>query len=184
MRAFAALLVTLASVSAHAVPIVQLAGLDEEVYVNEEYTVDVVASQISEGDEVLSFAFDVEIDGSSDNTAATVASPFFDDSSSFAGLDVAGSAFPGVTGDPILLATLRFAFDNVGSHQVSILGLSSQAAGLGTWSGFFDIRDSVSVLAVERPASVPEPGTLALLGVGLIALRLCGARRSAEVMET
>ncbi len=93
------------------------------------FTVQVTASQVFDGldpaDEVLSFGFDVTLSDPAVAafTGATVAAAFDDDSSSLPGADVAGSAFPGLTEGPMLLATLTF---QAGEPGVVELGIAAE----------------------------------------------------------
>ena len=66
--------------------------------------------------------------------SALVAPLFWDDSSAFPATDVAGSAFPGIGGNDILLATINFNSKLVGDFNIGIASdILTQNEGLGTW---------------------------------------------------
>ena len=138
---------------------------------------------LADGDDIgldlLSFGFDVDttdsgLDG--DNVSyvgATIASGF-DDESNFT--NVAGSAFPGITEDDVLLATLLFTADSAGTETISLSGIYD-----GIFSGLYyelpnweirgyDINASITIEVADSSQPVPAPGTLVLFGAGLVAL--------------
>ncbi len=173
------------SVAAGAVaaPIVRLEGPPAPPGVGETFSLRVYVDGVTETfsdpwtgatstDELLAFGFDVVYPSPVSFLGAQVVSPFSDDSSSFQDTDVAGSAFPGVSGDGILLATLEFSAAAAGVYG---LGVASDPAdfdeGLVTLKYLkidFDEQVDVQVTgAPGAPAVVPEPSTLLLLGAGL-----------------
>ncbi len=179
------------SVAAGAVaaPIVRLEGPPAPPGVGETFSLQVYVAGVTETfwdplsqqtvtDELLAFGFDVVYPSPVSFLGAQVASPFSDDSSSFPNTDVAGSAFPGVSGDGIPLATLEFSAAAAGGY---VLGVASDSTdlneGLVTLQNFLlqnflkiDFSKQVDVQvtgAPGAPAVVPEPSTLLLLGAGL-----------------
>jgi len=122
-------------------------------------------------DEAVAFGFDItnSAPGIASFVSATVAAPFDDDSALFAGTDVAGSAFPGVTGDPILLATLKFQALVAGTVD---LGVFSDVTGDPNEGVFFaldsrlDLTSSVHI----QVQAIPEPSSHLLLVAGLLGL--------------
>lgn len=132
------------------------------------------------GDELLAFGFDVQYDDTLLRlVSATVAPGFDDDSALFDDVDVAGSAFPGQadTGQSsITLAALTFEVLATGDALIQI---GSDAAGNlseGLVYAQGQSRDVFGRTTVSL-APVPEPGTWALMGAGLLFVGLRRARR-------
>jgi PEP-CTERM motif len=121
-------------------------------------------------DEAIAFGFDIanSAPGIASFVSATVAAPFDDDSGLFAGTDVAGSAFPGVTGDPILLAILRFRALSPGGVDLGIFS-SLLDPNEGVFFALDPRLDLTSSVHVEVHA-VPEPSSYLLFVVGLLGL--------------
>lgn len=158
------------------VPTVSLEVLDPGIEVGGTFDVDVLVSDLDPFDEILAFGFDVSADTGLSYNGAVVGLDFFDDSALWFNTDVAGSAFPGATGDPILLATLSFTPTVTGTLTLGIesdpfgpdFGLSE---GLITLMDFvpYDLTTSLDV-TVSEATPVPEPSTLILLGIGFASL--------------
>ena len=161
---------------AYATPIVKLEQSATDIFVGEDVVLSVFADGVTEFDsfgfldELLSFGFDLDYELTEFSlTSAVVELPFFDDSTFFPDTDVAGSVFPGISGDDILLVTLTFSAldegDNLNLGIVSdILDVNE---GLGTW--IYDKIDMTSAVTVNvAAASAPEPTTMLLFGIGLL----------------
>ena len=166
---------------ANATPMVRLKQSATDIFVGQDVTINVFVDGVNEfdsfgfPDEVLSFGFDLDYDSTEFSlTTAVVELPFLDDSASFQDTDVAGSVFPGISGDDILLASLTFsALDEGDNLNIGIVSNILDAnEGLGTWiyDGLLtDKIDMTSAVTVNvSAASAPEPSTMLLFGIGLL----------------
>jgi hypothetical protein len=155
-------------------------SFDMDVFVDDVY------DAFGMEDEIFAFGFDLDYDDTAFlSTGVTVADPFVDDSALFPDTDVAGSFFsldplePGPGGDNILLATLGFTALQAGDYSLGIVSdLLDLNEGLFVWSQFdpYDLTSSTGVTVAA--ASVPEPGTVMLMLVGLGGLGLLKRRQS------
>ncbi|WJW76442.1 PEP-CTERM sorting domain-containing protein [Thiohalobacter sp. IOR34] len=170
-----------------AIPITRLEPSATTVSTGSAFSVDVYADGITDvhflwgPDELLAFGFDILMPPTGINfTGATVGSAFHDDSSALSLTQVAGSAFPGVSGDNILLARLDFEASLSG---IFTLGITSDPSdpneGLITFLSPFptgiETYMTVNVEGAGSTGTVPEPSTpllMALGGLGLVRHRL------------
>jgi MYXO-CTERM domain-containing protein len=149
--------------------------------VGQTFTIDVSVNDTltgRPGDEVIFFGFDIT------NTNAAAASLFnvlvgplfLDDSGSFLGTDVNGTAadpFTPITGDPLLLAILTFTANQAGI--VTLGTFSDTGNGNEGLQFLFDALNSDNLTSsltftVSEPSSVPEPSPLALGALGLVMI--------------
>ncbi|MCD6571456.1 MAG: PEP-CTERM sorting domain-containing protein [Deltaproteobacteria bacterium] len=150
--------------------------LDDDITIGEAFTIEVWANEaLLEGDKVLAFGFDLTNTDPSvvKFDSYTVGPDFNDNSTSFSDTDVAGSAFPGITADSILLATLNFTALGVGNAEFGIYSdITGHNEGLVYSSGnHVDITSSIELGVTDVTVThAPEPATMLLLGTGLLSL--------------
>lgn len=155
---------------AWAAPTIDLQVSDSTLTVGEDFSISVLVSNIESTDQLLAFGFDVAADplfsflGGAINTAI-----FTDDSIFFPTTDVAGSAFPAISGDNILLATLSFKAVSAGTASI---GIFADAADFGLYEGLFTENSIFAISNVKNlnVSPVPEPETWGMLlsGLGLV----------------
>ena len=90
---------------------------------------------------------------------------------------VAGSTFPGIADDDVLLAILSFTATSVGTGWLQAIGLTdSLFYGLAyeidpITVGWYDIDDSQGItISPNQPAPAPEPSTFSLLCLGILSI--------------
>ncbi len=170
--------------TAQAIPWTSLELSSTNIHVGDTFDVNVYANGVTDvdpswgPDEILSFGFDLSYTASEFTyNGATVGLGFNDDSSSLPDTDVAGSAFPGISGTGIFLASLSFTSLQVGGFTLGIASdLTDPNEGLNSWLyGPIDMTGGIGVDVSNAAAPVPEPATILLVGAGLAGL--AGARR-------
>lgn len=164
--------------SAWGAPMVSLDVLDDDVVVGESFGVEVWIDGDGIGEELLAFGFDVDTAGTYFSYDGYALGAGFDDDS-FGPDNVAGSAFPGIADDDILLATLSFTALSAGTDSLAVSGPFD-----GLFSGaFYELSgfdiDAATMLSVSAgTAPVPEPATLFMVGGGLLGGACIRRRRS------
>ncbi|GAB5451357.1 MAG: hypothetical protein Hals2KO_16850 [Halioglobus sp.] len=168
----------LLSAHAQAAPIINLVPSSTVLGFNQSFTVDVLVSGVEALDPLLAFGFDVNAESGLSFTGATVAAPFFDDSAFFPTTDVAGSVFPAVSGDDILLGSLQLSTGSTEGMWAVAIGTSAGdlgvSEGLFTLLGTTDIAGRVAVEVKRGMQLGPAPGTLLLDLAGLLGVRFAG----------
>ncbi len=146
--------------------------LTPTVSVGQSFTVDVVYSGLPSGDELVGFGFNVLLSPNLQLDGFTVDSAFGDASGPDA--QVAGLAFPGVTGDPITLAVLNLTALQAGAGSISVSGVYDQSF-LGLYFLFNENGESIdgsTTVRIDGSSEIPEPSTALLLLLGAPALLL------------
>ena len=159
---------------------------DTDINIGENFSIDVWVNDASVfGDEIIAFGFDIT---NSNNSVVntidwSVAIPFDDDSGFFPSTDVAGSIFPGLIDDSILLATLNFSALDEGNVTLGIFSdLGDFNEGLVyLWQGNQDITSTLDITISSAPAPIPEPSTILLVSCGLIGM--VGLRKKVTVIK-
>jgi hypothetical protein len=173
MRYLTILALFLSTMAANAVPVISLSPSSTSLGLNEAFTIDVFVDGVELADQLFAFGFDVSAQTDITYNSATVAAPFFDDSGFFSTTDVAGSTFPAVSGDGILLATLDLTTGTTtGLLDVSIFSTAADfglSEGLFTLSTTYEINETATV-EVIGDAAVPLPSTAFLIGLGLLGM--------------
>lgn len=182
--AFAALVFLASSPSYSSMLSLNVAG-NAPILEGSTFTVDLTLNQafdgLDAGDEFLAFGFDTVLNGTAAQLTGVAYSPLFSDDSGLLGLDLAGSAFPGILNLPgnqtLKLATLSFQALAAGSFELSVSGNPAEAnQGLFfSLSGPFAGSDSLSLNI--QPSTVPVPATFWLLASGIAGLAARGTRR-------
>lgn len=185
------LLVGFSGFPAQAIPTVSLNLMDTDIYVGESFDVQVLVDGDNINLDLLTFGFNVKTIGSVFAYDGYEVEPGFDDDSSWVPPEVAGSAFPGITYDDVLLTTLSFTATDVGTGSLQALGLTdnlfyglayeidSVIPGIPGW---YDINDSLDITINSGPVTpVPEPPTIILIGTGLVGLAGFKRKRKNQV---
>ena len=166
------------STATTAVSSAELVGPISDIFVGDTFNVDVVANDVEGGDNLLAFGFDLDYGMTAFAfNGATVGPSFFDDSFRFLDTGVAGSTFPGLSGDNILLASLSFTSLAPGTFSLGIISnLFDLNEGLTTLFGpKINMTQSLDIGVSSAP--VPEPSTILLLGSGLAGLAFYRRKR-------
>ena len=159
---------------AQAIPTVNLNLVDNNIYIGERFDVQVWVDGDDIGLDLLSFAFDVSTSDSTFIYDSYAVGTGFDDDSPWVPPEIAGSAFPAITDNNCLLATLSFTAIAAGTGSVETLGMTDNMFyGLAYeidpfTTGWYDINDSLDVTINSSPVSpIPEPATMLLFGTGM-----------------
>ena len=153
----------------YAIPTLSMEASSTSIFTGDSFDINIIASNI-DADDLLSFGFDIDfLDTQFTLNSTTVGPLFWDDSFLFPGTDVAGSAFPALGGDDILLVTLNFTSLIAGDYFIGISSdIFNMNQGLVTWSaGNIYFAKSLDMNVTDP---VPEPATMLLLGSGFACL--------------
>jgi hypothetical protein len=158
---------------------------DTDITAGENFSVDVTASGASlADDEILAFGFDVFVTNLSIvNFVSAVIGPSFEDFSAFfLDTDVVGVAFPGLTDDSLLLATLNFTALGPGDVTLGILSdlIDLNEGLIYLWAGAQDISASFGLKVSDAAAPVPEPASIFLFATGILGIAGLARKRSAR----
>ncbi|WP_434150557.1 hypothetical protein ACR2R6_03345 [Methylocaldum gracile subsp. desertum] len=155
------------------------------VLVGDSFSIDLTLTQAFDGldasDELLAFGFDTVLNGTAAQFTGVTYSPSFSDDSGLVGLDLAGSAFPGIPNLPanqtLTLATLNFQALYAGNIDLGVLGNPSEPnQGL-----FFSLSGPLAAnaglsLSIQSSA-VPVPAAFWLFASGIAGLVVRSACR-------
>jgi hypothetical protein len=177
IRALTAAVALVALAPAASAVSLTLAPSSTTVSVGDAFTVDVYVDEVLDQDLLLAFGFDVLTGAGLSYQSAAVGAAFFDDSAFFPETSVAGSAFPGLSGDGIHLATLSFLANGVAGQH--LLSLGTDASNFGFVEGLFtefsvlEIAASLSIMVNDvtvPPVSVPSPAGGWLMALAMMEL--------------
>jgi len=164
------------AIPVQAIPTVSLNLLDSDIHIGESFDVQVWADGDGIESELLAFGFDVSTTGSAFSYDGYLIGPDFDDDS-FGLENLAGSAFPGIIEDDVLLATLSFTGLLEGTQNLSVNGVfDGMFSGLVYEFDGFDIDDSIEI-SVSSTLPIPEPATILLLTTGMFGLGVFGRKK-------
>ena len=162
--------------------VINMNVLASTITVGQAFDVTVTADGQGIGQDLLAFGFDVNATSPNFSyNSYALGNGFSDFSDPFNPNNVAGVAFPGISTNNVLLATLSFTADSEGTSNLSINGLYD-----GFFTGLFyaiDGYDAYAETAITvspggaKQFPVPEPETLLLLGVGVCLAVLVTRKR-------
>jgi hypothetical protein len=153
-----------------AAPVANLSIVDTPAGIGDTFAVEVWADGDNIGLDLVSFGFDVSFESGDffNYTGYMLGAGFNDDS--FGSGNVAGSAFPGIAENDVLLATLFFESVAIGTDTLNVTGLYD-----GEFSGiYYELEDS-SLVGYDINQSivisnVPIPSAMVLMCSGIVGL--------------
>lgn len=154
----------------------------DTVNLGDEFVVDVYGD--IGFDELYGFYFDIESLTNNVSYLDAVINPSFD-AGFFNDIDATivndfdyFNDFDLISGN-VLLASLTFSADSIGSDTISLIGDDFNFGGFFTlFNGFTDIDASFDINVVDAIKDVPEPPVMAIFAFGLLALARSRKRQS------
>lgn len=154
-----------------ATPSVSIEVMDSNIVIGESFDARIWVDGDGIEEELLAFGFDVSLGTGAifSYDGYTIESGFNDES--FGMNNVAGSVFPGISDDDVLLSTLSFTATGTGTDTLFVAGeYDSMFSGLYYELSGFDITALLDITVNDGTTPVPEPATMLLFGTGIAGL--------------